>query len=458
MMATNRSKVEGVVMGMFKRPFKVLTGILIQLIIPIIAVAQSKYYPEIGKSVPPFEFTKFEGPVKRELSNNGLKGRFVILDFWSTGCGACIASMPKMYSLSEKFKDKVDIILVGMEEKQRSISGLYKVIKEKNNLDLISAYDSLYFHKFVHSTVPYLVWIDPQGIVKAITTNVEATEENLINFISGSSFAFKDVSFAALGNKTFTIDYHNPLLEDGNGGLNPKQLFRSVLYKWELEMGNGRYSDVDQFLRLYSKNRYQTTRANLFLLYRLAYFGTGSYLANDISPKVVLKTRDTSMFSFSYSGNGKGLYNYSVEVPIEEASTDRIMRVMQEDLHKYFGFKVKIIDLETPYLALVVTDKKKVAKIIGKNGNEDSNWGPELRKAILFNFPVEQLKVYIGKYLPDKNVIYDETNLQGYINISMPGKQLTELATLRASLKKIGLDLKPSHRTMKTLVIEDDSN
>lgn len=54
-----------------------------------------------GMQVPDFSFTDFEGKA-RKFSE--FRGKYVLLDFWATWCKPCLADIPKLKTLYEKYK------------------------------------------------------------------------------------------------------------------------------------------------------------------------------------------------------------------------------------------------------------------------------------------------------------------------------------------------------------------
>ena len=47
------------------------------------------------------------------------KGKFILLDFWSSGCGPCVESIPEMEKVMDLYKDKMTVISISEDPKAR---------------------------------------------------------------------------------------------------------------------------------------------------------------------------------------------------------------------------------------------------------------------------------------------------------------------------------------------------
>jgi len=61
----------------------------------------------------PFTMTDLEG---RTMSSVGLRGKVVLVNFWATWCPPCLAEIPDLIALQEKYRDELVIIGVSEDE------------------------------------------------------------------------------------------------------------------------------------------------------------------------------------------------------------------------------------------------------------------------------------------------------------------------------------------------------
>lgn len=146
----------------------------------LIAHAQQSMEIQLGDTVPDIKFTKVVNSQVVKLSE--LEGKIVIIDFWSRGCGSCIASFPAMELLSKKYSEKIVIVAVTKDSYQQfeKIRLNSKIIKE-SQLPFVTG-DTVLNSMFPHRYVPYYVWINSTG--RFLGTSTSITEEKIENVIN----------------------------------------------------------------------------------------------------------------------------------------------------------------------------------------------------------------------------------------------------------------------------------
>lgn len=92
------------------------------------------------------------------------KGKYLLIDFWSRGCGPCMMALPEMKEISETMKDKVTVISLSTDTEK----GWKEISKTKDmswvNLNDFGGMSGL-AAKYDVRGIPHYVIISPEGII-----------------------------------------------------------------------------------------------------------------------------------------------------------------------------------------------------------------------------------------------------------------------------------------------------
>lgn len=120
---------------------------------------------------PPFSATTFS---REKISLDQLKGNYVILDFWGTWCGPCIAVIPELKAIYDKYRNQsVKLVSVACEIGKDEATMLRKVQKfvTKREMDWIHILENKanadqeesLIHLYGIEVYPTTVLISPEG-------------------------------------------------------------------------------------------------------------------------------------------------------------------------------------------------------------------------------------------------------------------------------------------------------
>lgn len=100
----------------------------------------------------------------KEFDLKSLRGKYVLIDFWGTWCGACIKGMPAMKEFSDKHKDKLQILGIAQES---SNTTRWKKFLDSNKYNwpqiLSGKGDKNFVKKFGVTAFPTKILVSPDG-------------------------------------------------------------------------------------------------------------------------------------------------------------------------------------------------------------------------------------------------------------------------------------------------------
>jgi thiol-disulfide isomerase/thioredoxin len=398
-----------------------------------------------GDQLPDLALSGIKNYPKSILHLSDLKDKLLILDFWNIHCGSCIEAFPHLKEIQEKYKGKLQIILVNYEKedqvnaffkKRERLTGLYEKLPMING-------DSILVREFKHEYVPHEVWIY-DGHVRGFTAlSKDLNDSNILAAVHGSN-VYSSLEPIMAGKNT--PHSHLPLFVNGNGGNGSGIMYMSVLSKY--------VPDAVSTYNLEGTEYKTVSNESIKVLYQIAYNDDGQDLSDN---RTILDVKDSTKYMGRWNTveDSDRLYTYQLYGP--RTTREKFFAMMRADLDRYFGLHVHFEKRKMLAYVLTAEDSSLLVK-----PPMPYRWGDRYAHdlGIYFqNAPVGDLLGWIRRvsrnFYLSKYPLIDHTGIKGNIEVILDADLSNPQSLDRALYEKYKMHLKLEEALVDVLIIRE---
>lgn len=370
-----------------------------------------------------------------------LKGKIVILDFFSIGCGSCIHSLPRLDSLQQKYDHQIQIIVVASESAKAIKQFL---ITNKNvkgiRLPFITG-DTVLVKIFPHRFIPHEVWLKDQKVI-AISEANEVNENN--------------IQKAIVGLKSFLLPIKKDKMDFDNSNSLQNQLMvdDSALMIQQCLITNY-YPGVGTRKSITIQgNRKRQTILNwpILGLFQLAW----GFASN----RILLEVKDPSLFFYNLESdhekwNRNNLYCYEITLPISipDSTVKNSLRFTLNSFTPYWGrFETKKINC----YALQLNGNRRLYLLDENFSNGISYLADD--SLVFKNMTIESFVAHYNTSStpsPDKPIVINETGDNMLLNVKISKNAMNHIENLRKEMAAFGIDVVAVQRDLDVFIVRD---
>nr|MCR5351438.1 TlpA family protein disulfide reductase [Bacteroidales bacterium] len=117
-----------------------------------------------GAPAPDYAYVDKEGKTVR-ISD--FKGKWVLMDFWGSGCGPCLMAIPELAALSREMQDKLVVVSINLDRES-----VWKKVSKEHGITWTDWNDpkgaSGGVRAYGTAGLPTFVMVSPDGVIKSI--------------------------------------------------------------------------------------------------------------------------------------------------------------------------------------------------------------------------------------------------------------------------------------------------
>lgn len=397
---------------------------------------------QVGDTLPEIK-VGIEHYDKAVFSLQELRGKYVILDLWNVYCSSCIAAFPRMDKLREKYADKLEIIKVtrdGREKleplfKRSTIARESKLPSITNDTVISNLIDVRYF--------PSYVLIDTAGVIRYIISSF--SDQDLDDFVNGKPINVKNYE------EIVNMDFKYPFIVQWYPYLNNNFEGQSYVAKLDKRFRTAGVGGIHQD-ELGNITDMTFTGTSIQRLYKVAYgFWYRTYWELDFSEsRIIFETKAKEQLLYDTAGQRQSyVYELRFKQPVPKAM---FHKHLQSQLDLYFHVSSSMEKRMMPCYVLKRTfgSADLVAKNAVVQADEYKEENRFVRKYVSWGPIVRQIGNAFSYQL------YDETGIDPKLRVDIEFYLTPEdLPKMNKKLAEYGLIIEKSEREMEVVVIRD---
>lgn len=390
---------------------KSVFGICVGFLLSINSFAQEGVISEniqVGSVVPDFtiQVVTSEGTVPVNIKD--YRGKVVVLEFWATYCGPCLPAMDHLDKIKSKIPNEVEIFAITDENRQKVVSflnqrptGLLVGLDENRRLN------TLFYHLFM----PHTILIGPDGVLRAITSPDQITEELIYLAKSGAEIVVKTKAEFADQNESATA-------------LVPLSVEDNSLYKVIISSA---ISGVQTQVNKKAENEYDFINCTVPGMYQALYQAT----QNNKEERPCLEVTQQTKYLLQEN------YQYCMKLKVPEKMKDRLAFIGMQHLEEVFAIKPQNELRKRNVYALVINE----TGIKTADSTETSAISIKEFIQLLWDTRLVDKPIVNQSGLPDEAII----------SIDIP----TQVAEVSDRLAALGMRLEPITKELSCLILHE---